>query len=87
MGLQCASSSGEWLGGCCLLPESEQKQTPVNLTAGEVTLPAPYGEQHPCQALTRKQAHGDVIGSGHECSIIVSQWLVPEEPTEALILQ
>lgn len=87
MGLQCASSSGEWLGSCCLLQESEQKQTPVNPTAGEVTLPAPYREQHPRQTLTRMQEHGDIMGSGCECSIIVSWWLVPEEPMEALILQ
>lgn len=41
MGLQCASSFREWLGGCCLLPESEQRQTPGTPTAVEGTLPVP----------------------------------------------
>lgn len=33
MGLQFASFFGEWLGGCCRLPEIEQRQALVNPTA------------------------------------------------------
>lgn len=33
MGLQFAGFFGEWLGGCCRLPEIERRQAPVNPTA------------------------------------------------------
>lgn len=57
MGLQCAGSFGEWLGVVSLLPESEQRQTPVTPTDVEVTLPAlTPGLENPCKNTPR--GHG-----------------------------
>lgn len=41
MGLQFAGFFAEWLGGCCPLPETEQRQTPVHPTAVATALAAP----------------------------------------------
>lgn len=44
-------------GSCCLLPESEQRQTPMNPTEVEVTLPAlTPGLENPCKRTLR--GHG-----------------------------